>query len=100
VNGEAGSARVAGGDRAADAAAGDPVYGAAVAKAVGLMERDEVNGVPPDDIAVAVRRVLGAKRPPRRVSVGEASERVAILAKRIMPYRMFEAGAKGSLGVG
>ena len=35
------------------AAARDPVYGAAVAKAVGLMERDEANGVPPGDIAVA-----------------------------------------------
>ena len=78
----------------------DPVYGAAVAKAVGLMERDEANGAAPHDIAVAVRRVLETKRPPRRVSAGKASERVAILAKRVMPYRMFEAGAKGSLGVG
>jgi hypothetical protein len=25
---------------------------------------------------------------------------VAILAKRVMPYRMFEAGAKSGLGVG
>jgi NAD(P)-dependent dehydrogenase (short-subunit alcohol dehydrogenase family) len=81
-------------------AARDPVYGAAVAKAVGLMERDEANGVPPDDIAVAVRRILDAKRPPRRVSVGKASERVAVLAKRVVPFRLFEAGAKSSLGVG
>ena len=81
-------------------AAGDPVYGAAVAKAVGLMERDEANGVPPDDIAVAVRRILDARRPPRRVSVGRASERVAVLAKRVVPFRVFEAGAKSSLGVG
>jgi hypothetical protein len=64
------------------------------------MERAEVSGAPPDDVAVAVRRVLNARRPPRRVSAGKASERVAILAKRIMPYRMFEAGAKSSLGVG
>ena len=96
------SRRLAGmdGEDVAGAAAADPVYGAAVAKAVGLMERDEVNGVPPDDIAVAVRRVLNARRPPRRVSAGKASERVAVLAKRIMPYRMCEAGANGSLGVG
>ena len=84
----------------ASAAARDPVYGAAVARAVGLMERDEANGVPPDDIAVAVRRILDAKRPPRRVSVGKASERVAVLAKRVVPFRLFEAGAKSSLGVG
>jgi NAD(P)-dependent dehydrogenase (short-subunit alcohol dehydrogenase family) len=100
LDGEGGGARLASEDSVADATAGDPVYGAAVAKAVGLMERDEVNGAAPDDIAVAVRRVLEAKRPPRRVSAGKASERVAILAKRVMPYRMFEAGAKGSLGVG
>ena len=81
-------------------AAGDPVYGAAVAKAVGLMERDEANGVPPGDIAVAVRRILDARRPPRRVSVGKASERVAVLAKRVVPFRVFEAGARSSLGVG
>jgi NAD(P)-dependent dehydrogenase (short-subunit alcohol dehydrogenase family) len=84
----------------AAAAARDPVYGAAVAKAVGLMERDEANGVPPGDIAVAVQRILDAKRPPRRVSVGKASERVAVLAKRVVPFRLFEAGAKSSLGVG
>jgi NAD(P)-dependent dehydrogenase (short-subunit alcohol dehydrogenase family) len=98
--GLAGMDGAAGGEGVAGAAAGDPVYGAAVAKALGVMERDELSGAPPDDIAVAVRRVLNAKRPPRRVSAGKASERVAILAKRIMPYRMFEAGAKGSLGVG
>ncbi|HEY7011632.1 MAG TPA: SDR family oxidoreductase [Streptosporangiaceae bacterium] len=94
------SRRLAGMDGQAGGAAGDPVYGAAVAKAVGVMERDEVNGAPPDDIAVAVRRVLDAKRPPRRVSAGKASERVAVLAKRILPYRVFEAAAKSGLGVG
>jgi hypothetical protein len=31
--------------------------------------------------------------------VGKASERVGLLAKRLMPYRAFERAAKGSLGV-
>jgi hypothetical protein len=44
--------------------------------------------------------IVGARRPPRRVSVGKAGERVGILAKRILPFRAFEAGAKASLGVG
>jgi NAD(P)-dependent dehydrogenase (short-subunit alcohol dehydrogenase family) len=82
------------------AAAGDATYDAAVARAVGAMERDERNGVPPDDVAVLVRRILDARHPPRRVSVGKAGERVGLLAKRLLPYRVFEAGARRSLGVG
>jgi NAD(P)-dependent dehydrogenase (short-subunit alcohol dehydrogenase family) len=85
--------------RMAQAADGDPVYGAALTKAVGLMERDEANGVPAADVAAVVRRVLESRRPPRRVSVGKASERAGLLAKRLLPFRAFEAAAKTSLGV-
>jgi NAD(P)-dependent dehydrogenase (short-subunit alcohol dehydrogenase family) len=85
--------------RMARAAGGDPVYGAALTKAVGLMERDEANGVPAADVAAVVRRVLESRRPPRRVSVGKAGERVGLLAKRLLPFRAFEAAAKSSLGV-
>ncbi len=86
--------------RMAAASADDAVYAAALGRAVGSMERDELNGVPPDDVAMVVRRILDARRPPRRVSVGKAGERVGILARRILPFRVFEAGAKASLGVG
>ena len=86
--------------RMAAAAQDDSVYGAALAKAVGLMERDETNGAPAGDVAAVVQKVLAARRPPRRVSVGKAGERIGLLAKRILPFRIFEAGAKGSLGVG
>lgn len=82
------------------AAGGDAAYDAAVARAVGTMERDERNGVPPDDVAALVRRIVDARHPPRRVSVGKAGERVGLLAKRLLPYRVFEAGARRSLGVG
>jgi hypothetical protein len=85
--------------RTAQAAGGDPVYDAARAKAVGLMERDEANGVPAADVAAVVRRVLESRRPPRRVSVGKAGERAGLLAKRLLPFRAFEAAAKTSLGV-
>ena len=63
------------------------------------MERDERNGAPPGDVAAVVQRVLAAGRPPRRVSVGKASERAGIIAKRLLPFRLFESAAKGSLGV-
>ena len=86
--------------RMAAAAEGDSVYGAALAKAVGMMEADEINGAPAGDVAAVVQRVLAARRPPRRVSVGKAGERIGLLAKRVLPFRIFEAGAKGSLGVG
>ncbi len=81
------------------AAATDDAYGLALATAVGVMERDEANGVAPDQVAVVVHKVLDARRPPRRVSVGKAGERVGILAKRLLPHRVFEAAAKSSLGV-
>ena len=85
--------------RTAQATSGDPVYGAALTRAVGLMERDEADGVPAADVAVVVRRVLESRRPPRRVSAGKAGERAGLLAKRLLPFRAFEAAAKSSLGV-
>ena len=84
----------------ADGAAGDSVYAAAMTKAVTAMERDEANGAPADLVAATVARVLEASRPPRRVSVGKASERAGLVAKRLLPFRVFEAAARGSLGVG
>jgi len=78
---------------------GESAYRTAVAKAVGTMAEDEQNGVPPDDVAVAVQRVLESARPPRRVSVGKMDERIGIISKRLLPYRVFERAAKGSLGL-
>jgi NAD(P)-dependent dehydrogenase (short-subunit alcohol dehydrogenase family) len=78
--------------------AGD-AYQAAVAKAIGVMERDEQNGASPDKVAAAVERVVTARRPPRRVSVGKVGERIGIPAKRLLPHRVFEKAASGSLGV-
>lgn len=74
-------------------------YAAAADKAITLMERDEANGAPPDDVAVVVERVLSARRARRRVSVGKLGERVGIPAKRLLPHRVFEKAAGSSLGV-
>jgi NAD(P)-dependent dehydrogenase (short-subunit alcohol dehydrogenase family) len=76
----------------------DP-YAAMVGKAVGVMARDEADGIGPDAVAASIARVLGSDRPRRRVSVAKVDERVGIIAKRLLPYRLFEWGAKGSLGV-
>ncbi len=77
----------------------DDAYRTATAKAVGTMIEDEANGVPPDDVAAVVQRALEARRAPRRMSVGKFDERIGIMGKRLLPYRLFERAAKGSLGV-
>jgi NAD(P)-dependent dehydrogenase (short-subunit alcohol dehydrogenase family) len=83
----------------AESGPGAAAYAAAMRKAVSLMERDEANGAPAEQVAATVQRVLSAGRPPRRVSVGKAAERAGLVAKRALPFRVFEAAAKGSLGV-
>ncbi len=87
------------GSRRLAAAAADPVYEAALSKAVGVMAADERNGVPAARVSAVVRRVLESPRPPRRVSAGKAGERAGLLAKRVLPFRAFEAAARGNLGV-
>jgi NAD(P)-dependent dehydrogenase (short-subunit alcohol dehydrogenase family) len=74
-------------------------YGTAASKAVGIMERDEQNGPSPESVAKAVRKVRESSRPPRRVSVGKVSERAGLIAKKALPFSVFQAVARGSLGV-
>ncbi len=89
-----------GGERSDAPAPGDSApYRTALRRAVGVMEADEAGGVAPEAVARVVERVLQYPRPPRHVSVGKWDERVGILARRVLPYRMFERAAKGSLGV-
>ena len=78
---------------------GDDPYATASAKAIGTMEVDEQGGAHPAAVAKVVERVLVSSRPPRRLSVGPAGERVGILAKRLLPNRLFEAASASSLGV-
>ncbi len=77
----------------------DDPYKAAREKAIAVMERDEMNGADPKDVATLVAKVLNDKKPPRRASVGKLDERMGIMGKRLLPYRVFERAAKSSLGV-
>src|SRR4051794_16234360 len=74
-------------------------YADATEHAVEVMERDERGGADPAGVAKAVERVLTAKRPPRRVTVGRSGERLGAVAKRLLPHRVFEKAASGALGV-
>jgi NAD(P)-dependent dehydrogenase (short-subunit alcohol dehydrogenase family) len=77
----------------------DDPYRGVREKAIEVMERDEMNGADPKDVATVVARLLDSAKPPRRVSVGKLDERVGIVGKRLLPFRLFEKAAKGSLGV-
>jgi NAD(P)-dependent dehydrogenase (short-subunit alcohol dehydrogenase family) len=77
----------------------DDPYRAACEKAITVMERDEANGADPADVARVVEKILRSQNPPRRVSVGKFDERMGIMGKRLLPYRLFERAAKSSLGV-
>lgn len=79
--------------------AGFGAYDVAARAALTVMERDERSG---DDASKAARVIveqLEASRPRRRVSVGRASERIGLVAKRLLPHAWFERAASGSLGV-
>jgi NAD(P)-dependent dehydrogenase (short-subunit alcohol dehydrogenase family) len=78
---------------------GDETYSKRVKRAVEQMEKDERRGAPAAQVGVAIAKVLEAKRPPRRLTVGKSYERAGVFAKRLLPYRLFEAAAKSSLGV-
>jgi NAD(P)-dependent dehydrogenase (short-subunit alcohol dehydrogenase family) len=79
--------------------ANDDDYRQAAERAVGAMERDERNGADPHSVALLIAAQLDAGRPRRRVSVGRSGERAGLVVKRLLPYRLFEAAARGSLGV-
>jgi NAD(P)-dependent dehydrogenase (short-subunit alcohol dehydrogenase family) len=78
---------------------GDDPYKVASDKAIGTMERDEMNGSDPRVVARAIERLLNAKNPPRRVAVGKFGERLGVIAKRVMPFALFEKSARRALGV-
>lgn len=64
-------------------------YRAAMQTAVGRMERDEHNGMPPERVAAAVLRVAQTKSPPACTIVG-GMYRVFVVLKRLLPARLVE----------
>jgi NAD(P)-dependent dehydrogenase (short-subunit alcohol dehydrogenase family) len=78
---------------------GDDPYAAARAKAIGVMERDELGGANPFAVARRVEKILASKSAPRRTTVGPAGERIGPMAKRLLPNRLFEMLSASSLGV-
>ena len=77
----------------------DSAYRAASEKAIATMEKDEANGADPRDVATLVAKLLKSPKPPRRASVGHLDERIGILGKRLIPFRIFERATRGGLGI-
>jgi len=65
-----------------------PFY-AACLSAVKKMEKDELNGLPPESTARAILKLGSRKNPPARVTVGFSYKLLAFL-QRLLPYRLVE----------
>jgi len=65
----------------------DAIYGNRVQNSIKKMEKDEQNGMPPEAIAVAIRKVLAKKNPPMCLTVGFSYKTLRSL-KRIFPTKL------------
>ncbi len=66
-------------------------YSEAMARALGVMEKDERSGFPPARMAELVERLLSKKKLRVRYTVGPAFERFAAGIKRVLPSRVYES---------
>jgi len=55
-------------------------------RAVGKMERDELNGKPPESVARVILKLCSRKKPPARVTVG-LDYKLLMFLKRLLPNR-------------
>jgi NAD(P)-dependent dehydrogenase (short-subunit alcohol dehydrogenase family) len=68
----------------------NPAYKDGFRRAQLAAEKDEKNAPPPEPVARLVERVLVARRPRLRYSVGMISQRIVVWLKRLLPARLFE----------
>jgi NAD(P)-dependent dehydrogenase (short-subunit alcohol dehydrogenase family) len=69
-----------------------PVYSTRQAKALAVMEHDEMHGTPPEAAARLVHRVITSRSPRARYAVGPPSELLALALRRFAPGGLFERG--------
>lgn len=79
--------------------ASSDVYARARDKVISLMARDELDGADPRSLAKTVETLLSSAKPPLRVSVGKIDERFGLIAKRLLPFSIFQRAARSSLGL-
>jgi len=79
---------------------GDGPYAKAFARALAVVEKDERGGASPASIGRLVARILDARSPRLRYTVGPLFQRFAVRAKSILPSRFFEWGLRKYYHVG
>jgi NAD(P)-dependent dehydrogenase (short-subunit alcohol dehydrogenase family) len=67
-------------------------YAARQARALAVMEHDEMHGATPESVGRLVHRILMNRSPAVRYTVGPASETLALALKRLAPSCLFEWG--------
>jgi NAD(P)-dependent dehydrogenase (short-subunit alcohol dehydrogenase family) len=75
-------------------------YAAVFSKCMGIVEKEERQGVSPEAIAKLVCRIIEGKSKRPRYSCGHFSQRLSAVLKRLLPGRLFEAIIGGFYGVG
>ena len=62
------------------------------AKALAVMEHDETHGATPEAVGRLVYRIITSRSPGVRYAVGPASEKLALVLKRLLPSRLLAWG--------
>ncbi|MCP4134728.1 MAG: SDR family oxidoreductase [bacterium] len=66
-------------------------YSGPFQKTLGFFERDETTGASPEQAAKLISKIISAKSPRLRYTVGMSSQRLAVILKKILPFRLFSA---------
>jgi NAD(P)-dependent dehydrogenase (short-subunit alcohol dehydrogenase family) len=66
------------------------IYSTRFAKALGVMEADEMRGPSPEKVGYLLERIITKKSPRLRYTAGPVSEKVAAGLKRILPSGLFQ----------
>ncbi len=70
--------------------AGSP-YADSMQRALAVVEHDEQTGTSPEEVARLLERILRSRSPRLRYSVGSASQRFAVVARKWLPGALFES---------
>ena len=63
------------------------------------MERDEIRGPSPTELALLVERIIQDPSPRLRYTAGATAQRVAAVLKRLLPASIFERGLMMTYGL-
>ncbi|MBN1483308.1 MAG: SDR family oxidoreductase [Chloroflexia bacterium] len=77
------------------ASQGDSPYAGAFARSLAIIERDETQGSDPQLFARLIERIIRSRSPRLRYVVGSFDQRLAVLLKRLLPDKWFEAIIRG-----